>query len=61
MENESKDEKRTEKRTENIKSSEKIVSVIKNNPSVTIEELSILLGKTTRAVEKNIAKLKAEG
>jgi len=34
------------------KSSEKIVRVIKNNPWVTIEELSILLGKTTRAVEK---------
>ena len=43
------------------KSSEKIVNVIKGNPLVTIEELSVSLNKTTRAIEKNIAKLKAEG
>jgi len=43
------------------KSSEKIMSIIKDNPLVTIEELSVLLNITTRAIEKNLNKLKAKG
>ena len=33
----------------------------KHNPPITIKELAILLKVSTRAVEKNIAKLKSEG
>ena len=43
------------------KSSVKIINIIKGNPLVTIEELSGLLKITTRAVEKNLCKLKANG
>ena len=42
------------------KSSEKILNAIENNPQITIEELSGVLSMTTRAIEKNIAKLKAK-
>ena len=43
------------------KSSEKIIDIIKNNPLVTIEILSGELKITTRAVEKNLSKLKIKG
>jgi ATP-dependent DNA helicase RecG len=43
------------------KSSEKIMNIMKDNPLVTIEELSVLLNKTTRTIEKNLYKLKALG
>jgi ATP-dependent DNA helicase RecG len=35
--------------------------IIKNNSQVTIDELSKSLNMTTRAIEKNIAKLKSRG
>ena len=43
------------------KSSEKIINIIKDNPHITIEEMSSLLSLSTRAIEKNISKLKAQG
>ena len=43
------------------KSSEKILNLINDNPAITIEELSALLKITTRAIEKNLSKLKAKG
>ena len=43
------------------KSSEKIIRLIKSNVQITIKELAEQLGLTTRAVEKNIARLKTEG
>jgi predicted HTH transcriptional regulator len=43
------------------KSSEKIRKMIRDNPYVTIEELSELLNITTRAVEKNLSNLKNKG
>jgi ATP-dependent DNA helicase RecG len=42
------------------KSSGKIIELIKSNGSFTIPELAADLGISTRAVEKQIAKLKAE-
>ena len=55
-------EKSSEKDSESSeKSSEKIVSMMRSNPTITIEELSVLLSKTTRAIEKNLTKLKAKG
>lgn len=50
-------EKSSEK---NEKSSEKIIQLIKSNIQITIKELAERLGLSTRAVEKNIAKLKTE-
>jgi ATP-dependent DNA helicase RecG len=43
------------------KSSEKIIRIIKDNPLVTISELSLLLNKSTRTIEKNLSELKAQG
>jgi ATP-dependent DNA helicase RecG len=43
------------------KSSEKILHIINNNNQVTIDELSKSLNMTTRAIEKNISKLKSRG
>ena len=40
---------------------EKILNLINDNPAITIEELSTLLKLTTRAIEKNLSKLKAKG
>lgn len=51
-------EKSSEKGSE--KSSEKIIEMIRLNGSVTIAELADRIGISTRAVEKQIAKLKAE-
>lgn len=42
------------------KSSQKILEAIKENSSITIEELSQKVGITDRAIKKNIAKLKEE-
>jgi len=39
----------------------KIVHMISDNPKITIPEMAEALGITTRAVEKQIAKLKREG
>jgi len=44
-----------------VKSSGKIVHMISDNPKITIPEMAEALGITTRAVEKQIAKLKREG
>ena len=43
------------------KSSEKIRQLLKQNSGVTISELAEELGKTTRAVEKNLKTLQKEG
>ena len=43
------------------KSSEKIMKLIKSDTHITIKELAQQLNISTRAVEKNIAKLKTEG
>ena len=40
---------------------EKILEIIKDDKFVTISKLSKLLGLSTTAVEKNIAKLKEKG
>ncbi len=42
------------------KSSEKIIRLIKQNAQITIKELAEQLNVSTRAVEKNISKLKTE-
>lgn len=51
-------EKSTEKR---IKSSEKVIGLIMENPSITAEQMAERIGITSRAVEKHIAKLKSKG
>ena len=43
------------------KMSEKIIDIFKNNPYVTIEELSAILNKTTRTIERNLKSLKSGG
>lgn len=43
------------------KPSEKILTLIKLNPKITIEELSTSLNKTTRAIELQLSKLKEQG
>jgi ATP-dependent DNA helicase RecG len=43
------------------KSSEKILRVLRENPQVTIASLSETIGITTRAVEKQLSRMKAEG
>jgi fido (protein-threonine AMPylation protein)/biotin operon repressor len=43
------------------KSSEKIKGLIKHNTQITIKELAERLQVSTRAIEKNIAKLKSDG
>ena len=43
------------------KSSEKIRQLLKQNSGVTISELAEELGRTTRAVEKNLKTLQKEG
>jgi ATP-dependent DNA helicase RecG len=45
----------------NEKTSEKILTEIRNNRSVTIAELSELVGVTTRSVERNLKKLQESG
>lgn len=43
------------------KSVEKIISAIKENPSITVKELTIKVGLTRRSVEKQVALLKTKG
>lgn len=49
-------EKGSEKRSE--KSSEKILELLKKNPELTIQELSVILSKSTRQIEKHLFALK---
>ena len=42
------------------KTSEKIIKLIKNNPKITIDELADHLGRSTRAVEMQLQKLKEQ-
>lgn len=42
------------------KTSEKIVQCIKENPQITIGELAEKIGKTTRTIEMQIKRLKAQ-
>ena len=44
-----------------VNTEDKILNHFKQNPNSTIKELAIILDLTTRAVEKQIAKLKEEG
>ena len=41
-----------------VKSSDKIIELMKNNPNITIPEIAEQLVKSTRAIDKQIAKLK---
>jgi len=43
------------------KSSEKILSLIRENPKISAKEISEIIGISSRDVEKNIAKLKEKG
>jgi Fic family protein len=43
-----------------VKTEDKILNYLKENPTTTIKELAIVLNLTTRAIEKQIAKLKEE-
>ena len=55
-------EKSSEKPKVNTeKSSEKILSLISENPSITTADLADRIGISTRAVEKHLANLKAKG
>ena len=52
----------TENNTENLsKSQKKIIKEIKNNPSITSEELSKIVGITADNIRVNISKLKTKG
>ena len=44
-----------------VKSSVKIVEMMKENPDITIPMIAETLHKTTRAIEKSIAKLQSKG
>jgi len=44
-----------------VKTSGKILSLMRENPQITVPEIAILLGRTTRAIEKQVAKLKGNG
>ena len=48
-------------RMEESETSEKILSLIKNDHKITIAELSDTIGVSTRSIERNIEKLKLEG
>ena len=50
---------KTEKGSE--KGSEKIITLINKNPSITIKKIAELLGVSTRAIEKQLATLKEKG
>lgn len=62
---EKKSVKSTEKKGEStgggVKSSEKILNLISENPSITTAALAERIGISTRAVEKHLANLKAKG
>ena len=49
------------KKKSSEKSSEKILAIIRNNPHVSAKNIAKQLGLTSRAVEKQIAQLKANG
>ena len=53
-------EKIIKSREKTAKSREKILTLVADNPKITIQHLSQQIGITTKAVEKNIAKLKAQ-
>jgi predicted HTH transcriptional regulator len=44
-----------------VKSSVKIIEMMKENPEITIPMMAEILHLTTRAIEKNVAKLQAKG
>ena len=46
---------------EELKSREKILFLLKQDPSFTTRKLAEAIGITTKAIEKQLAKLKAEG
>lgn len=54
-------EKNAEGSEKSTKSSEKILSLISKNPSITTAALADRIGISTRAVEKHLANLKAKG
>jgi ATP-dependent DNA helicase RecG len=43
------------------KTSGKILSLMRENPQISIPEITEAIGRTTRAIEMQVAKLKAEG
>jgi ATP-dependent DNA helicase RecG len=50
---------RSEKSSE--KSSEKIIAIIRRDPAIAAQHIANQMGLTSRAVEKHLSKLKAEG
>lgn len=42
-------------------SSERVISEIRRNPSISAQELAQMLGITSRAVEKHLSRLKEKG
>ena len=44
-----------------VKSSVKIIEMMKENPEITIPMIAEMLHKTTRSIEKSIAKLQSNG
>ena len=54
-------EKTTESREKKLKSREKILSLLKEHPEYSARKLAVEIGITAKAVEKHLAKLKAEG
>jgi len=53
--------KRKTLETGSEKDSEKILEIIKKNPAITAKELGNIIGISSRAVEKQIARLKKSG
>jgi len=44
-----------------VKTSVKIISLMRENPQVSIPEVAKAIGRTSRAIEMQIAQLKSEG
>ncbi len=44
-----------------VKTSVKIISLMRENPQVSIPEIAKAIGRTARAIEMQVAQLKAEG
>ena len=48
-------------RTEALKTSDRIISLIKENPAYSAKSISGLIGISAKGVEKQLAKLKSQG
>ena len=50
-----------EKEKLSVKTSERIVTILMENPNLTLAEVAGMIGKTLRTVERTVAKLTEEG